>query len=91
MSREASADSTAEKQQAQDFNLEQSLGQLEEIVQTLEDGDLSLEQAMKKFEQGVGLSRACQTALTQAEQRIRELIDDGDSVTLQPFIDDSAG
>jgi len=66
-------------------NLEKSLGDLEKIVEQLEDGDLSLEQALKQFEKGIKLSRDCQTALQAAEQRVQLLtggkLEDFDSET----------
>ena len=49
------------------INLEKSLDQLEGIVNALEAGDLSLEQSLKKFEQGVALSKDCQLALDDAQ------------------------
>ena len=65
------------------FNLEQSLTELEDIGNALEDGDLSLEQAMEKFEYGVNLSRACQKALSEAEQKIQELVEASGKVELR--------
>ena len=56
-------------------NLEKSLADLEKIVAQLEDGDISLEQALKQFEKGVKLSRDCQTALQAAEQKVQTLMD----------------
>ena len=56
-------------------NLEKSLADLEKIVTQLEDGDISLEQALKQFEKGVKLSRDCQTALQAAEQKVQILMD----------------
>ena len=67
------------------FDLEQSLTELEDIVSALEDGELSLEQAMEKFEYGVNLSRACQKALTEAEQKIQELVEASGKVELKDF------
>lgn len=55
---------------------ESSLGELEKIVRQLEDGDLSLEESLKLFEDGVKLSRECQERLTQAERRIEVLLKD---------------
>lgn len=55
---------------------ETSLQQLEKIVRTLEDGDLSLEESLKLFENGVRLSRECQERLNQAERRIEILMQD---------------
>ena len=55
------------------IDFEKSLGALEDIVHTLEDGGLSLEASLNAFEQGVLLTRECQTALTEAEQRVQML------------------
>ena len=55
-------------------NLEKSLAALEEIVEELESGDLPLEKAMKKFEEGIKLTRGCQDALKDAEQKVEILL-----------------
>ncbi len=55
-------------------NLEKSLADLEALVKELESGDLPLEKAMKKFEDGIKLTRACQTALKDAEQKVEILV-----------------
>lgn len=55
---------------------ESSLSQLEKIVRELEQGDLSLEESLKLFEDGVRLSRECQERLNQAERRIEVLLQD---------------
>lgn len=57
---------------------ESSLGELEKIVRKLEDGELSLEESLKLFEDGVRLSRECQERLNQAERRIEILLKDVD-------------
>ena len=62
----------AEKKQT----FEISLKELERIVGRLEDGDLSLEDSLKLFEDGVKLSRECQERLNQAERRIEILLKD---------------
>ncbi len=62
----------AEKKQT----FETSLTDLEKIVRRLEDGDLSLEESLKLFEDGVRLSRECQERLNQAERRIEVLLKD---------------
>ena len=65
-------------------NFESSLNDLEKIVRKLEDGDLSLEESLKLFEDGVKLSRECRERLTQAERRIEVLLKDSDGeITLQ--------
>jgi exodeoxyribonuclease VII small subunit len=56
------------------FNLEKSLADLESLVEELESGDLPLEKAMKKFEEGIKLTRGCQGALKDAEQRVEILL-----------------
>jgi exodeoxyribonuclease VII small subunit len=62
------------------------LAELEQIVQRLEQGELSLEESLRQFERGVELTRGCQKALRQAEQKIQILSrkEDGDAV-LQDF------
>lgn len=55
---------------------EKSLASLEKIVRQLEEGDLSLEESLKLFEDGVKLSRECQERLNQAERRIEVLLKD---------------
>ena len=55
---------------------ESSLGELEKIVHKLEDGDLSLEESLKLFEDGVRISRECQERLNKAERRIEILLKD---------------
>jgi exodeoxyribonuclease VII small subunit len=52
------------------FDFNKGLNKLEDIVKTMESGDLSLEDSLKYFEQGVALTRQCQTALSKAEHLI---------------------
>ncbi|WP_275097240.1 exodeoxyribonuclease VII small subunit [Sedimenticola hydrogenitrophicus] len=56
-------------------SFEQALSELESLVETLEQGDLSLEESLKSFERGVALTRTCQQALKEAEQKIQILTD----------------
>ena len=58
------------------INLEKALADLEQIVEELESGDLPLEKAMKKFEEGIKLTRGCQAALKDAEQKVEILLKD---------------
>ena len=55
-------------------NLEKALHDLEVLVEELESGDLPLETAMKKFEEGIKLTRGCQAALKEAEQKVEILL-----------------
>jgi exodeoxyribonuclease VII small subunit len=77
------------------IDLEKSLAELEEIVEQLESGELTLEKSLKAFERGVRLSRECQAALKEAEQRVQVLMDselkDVDPETLEELPDDEGG
>ena len=61
-----------------DPNFETAMLDLEELVSTIETGDLSLEDSLKEFERGIKLSRICQQALTDAEQRIKMITANGE-------------
>jgi exodeoxyribonuclease VII small subunit len=69
-------------------DLEKSLAALEGIVEELENGDLPLEKAMLKFEQGIKLTRGCQSALKEAEQKVQVLMKSAGGEALQEFEDD---
>ncbi len=57
------------------LDLEKAMGELEQIVEQLESGELTLDNSLQQFEKGVKLSRECQSALTEAEQKVQILID----------------
>lgn len=59
-------------------SFEASLNELERIVEQLEEGDLSLEDSLKLFEQGIRLSRDCQKRLDEAERKIDVLLKNSD-------------
>ena len=70
--------------QDQDPSFEASMARLAEIVSELEEGDLSLEDSLKSFEEGVRLARASQAKLDDAESRVEKLLglsDDGEPIT----------
>ncbi|HBB52685.1 MAG TPA: exodeoxyribonuclease VII small subunit [Legionellales bacterium] len=60
-------------------NFEQSITELEKIVESLEQGDLPLEETLKKFEEGMKLSQYCQTALNEAQNKINQLMKDSNN------------
>jgi exodeoxyribonuclease VII small subunit len=67
---------------------ENSLKRLEAIVDKLEKGDLSLEESLKLFEEGVALSAACKKELDAAEGKIQKLVKQRDgSLKAEPFPD----
>lgn len=67
-------------------NFEQALKELEILVEKLESGELSLEESLKHFERGVALTRICQTALGNAEQRVQILTEKNGSQDLESII-----
>ncbi len=69
------------------LTFEQSLLELERVVRELEDGRLGLDEALARYEQGVGLIKRCHGKLRQAEQRILLLTgtDENGTPLLQPF------
>jgi exodeoxyribonuclease VII small subunit len=74
---------TSKKSKGMDF--EQSLAELEAVVERLEHGELPLEEALKQFERGIELARGCQASLKQAEQRVEILLAKTEAATPEPF------
>jgi exodeoxyribonuclease VII small subunit len=69
------------------LDLEKSLADLEALVEELEDGDLPLEKAMQKFEEGIRLTRGCQAALRDAEHKVQILLKStGEEEILEDFL-----
>lgn len=78
------------KKQSDDSQLsfEKAMQTLENIVQELERGDLSLEESLKIYEHGVKLAAQCQTTLTQAEQKVAILSNLGnEKEVLEPYFE----
>jgi exodeoxyribonuclease VII small subunit len=73
---------------AMKFNLEKALSDLEVLVEELESGDLPLDKAMKKFEEGIKLTRGCQNALKEAEQKVEILLQSAGKEELEDFLGD---
>ena len=73
------------------LDFEQSLAELQQLVERLESGELSLEDSLSAFEQGIRLTRECQAALGQAEQKVQMLVErDGEAQNLPFEADDPA-
>ena len=66
------------------LSFEDILGQLEQVVEELEDGEVPLAQALSRFERGVGLARLGSRRLDEVEQRIEVLLSDDDGVRTRP-------
>ena len=74
------------------MEFEKKLSRLEEIVQKMEKGDLTLDDSLKLFEEGIKLSRDCQSQLTKAEAQVKKLVSvdaSGKAVT-EPFKDEES-
>ena len=76
---------------AESLDFETAVRELETLVEQLERGELSLEQSLAHFERGVQLTRHCQKALQDAEQRVLVLSQPSAEAPLVPIEPDSAG
>lgn len=77
---------SVKKSRTADF--EQSMRELEALVERLEQGDLPLEEALKQFERGIALTKACQAALKTAEHKVEILLKSsgaGDEPVIEDF------
>jgi len=66
-------------------DFENSLEALEQLVEKMEHGEMTLEESLAAYERGVGLYRRCQQALEQAELRVRLLSDPENPAAAEPF------
>ena len=71
-----------------ELDLESALEKLELLVESLEQGDLSLEDSLKAFEAGIKLTRQCQETLAAAEQKVQLLIEQNGVLKSEPFDND---
>lgn len=69
------------KKKTETFNFETALDELEALVKRMEQGEATLEDSLKDFERGIELTRHCQTALTEAEQKVEILLQQNDKPT----------
>ncbi|MBO1270414.1 MULTISPECIES: exodeoxyribonuclease VII small subunit [unclassified Shewanella] len=69
----------------ENLSFEESLTELEQIVTELEQGDVSLDDALKQFERGISLVRGSQSKLEQAQQKVAILLADDPQAPLSPF------
>lgn len=72
------------------FDFEKSLDKLNGLVEKMERGNLTLEESLKNFEQGIALIRECQTALKTAEQKVKILTKENGQDTLKPYQSDDS-
>ncbi len=67
------------------LDFENALKELEALVERMEQGEISLEDSLKHFERGIELTRACQSALREAEQKVRILMEKDGASRVEPF------
>ncbi|ELB2104029.1 exodeoxyribonuclease VII small subunit [Vibrio parahaemolyticus] len=73
----------------ENMTFEATIEELDSLVDQLENGDLALDDALRKFERGIALARAGQTKLSDAEQRVSILLSEDDETPLSDFKPDS--
>ncbi|ELB2805219.1 exodeoxyribonuclease VII small subunit [Vibrio alginolyticus] len=73
----------------ENMTFEATVEELDSLVDQLENGDLALDDALRKFERGIALARAGQTKLSDAEQRVSILLSEDDEAPLSDFKPDS--
>jgi exodeoxyribonuclease VII small subunit len=73
------------------LDFEAAMRDLEELVERLEQGDLPLEESLAAFERGVMLTRSCQTALKEAEQKVEILLKKAGQPAVEDFDPGEAG
>jgi len=76
------------RKQQEALAFEKSLKELEALVAKMEQGNLSLEESLRDFERGVQLTRACQQALKEAEQKVEILLKKTGQDDIAPFASD---
>jgi len=64
---------------------EDALGKLEDIVRRMEAGDMTLEESLKAFEEGIKLARLCSRKLDEAERRVEMLLKQEEDLVIKPF------
>ncbi|PIW59524.1 exodeoxyribonuclease VII small subunit [Shewanella sp. CG12_big_fil_rev_8_21_14_0_65_47_15] len=70
----------------ENLSFEESLAELERIVAELEQGDVSLDDALKQFERGINLVRNSQAKLEQAQQKVAILLKPDENAPLSPYV-----
>lgn len=73
------------KKRTEPVDFETALNELEGLVEKMEQGDISLEASLAAFERGIQLTRTCQEALSQAEQKVEQLLTQNGTEQITPF------
>ena len=75
-----------ENENDKEINFEEAMGKLEEIASELENGKLSLDESLNKFEEGMKLSKKCNEIIENAEKKITILLQNGEKIKEENFI-----
>ncbi len=70
---------------SKELKFEEMMGKLEEIVDSLESGDMPLDESLKKYEEGVKLLRLCRKRLDETKRKVEILVKKGGKLTAEPF------
>ena len=79
---------TKKTAKAKDFDFEATLAELEQLVERMEQGEMPLEDSLRDFERGIALTRQCQQALKDADQKVQQLSAKQADADLQSFDSD---
>ena len=70
---------------SKELKFEEMMGKLEEIVDSLESGDMPLDESLKKYEEGVKLLRLCRKRLDETKRKVEILVKKGNKLSAEPF------
>ncbi len=73
------------EKETEQMNFEEALKKLEKLVEKMEKEELTLEESLKSFQEGIELTRYCRQLLTEAEYKVEMLLQDGEKVELEDF------
>lgn len=76
---------------AKQKNFEEAMARLEKITRELEEGELSLEQSLKRFDEGIKLAEFCNNTLNEAEKRVEILLQKNGELVAEPFAEPDEG
>jgi exodeoxyribonuclease VII small subunit len=71
-------------------DFEAALAELEKLVEKMESGNQTLEEALQSFQRGIELTRVCQQGLKDAEQRVEKLLQQNGSISIEPVTEQDA-
>ena len=74
----------------EELSFEEAISQLEEIIENLEDKEISLDEALEEYEQGVRLSKFCSNKLEQAEEKIEIIRDEEGNIELENYTEEGS-